>query len=308
MLFMKAWALRDMESALGQGCERMTIDLHCHTNISDNSFSIEEVLHIAKRNHVDHLAITDHDTTVGLRRAINLGKSRGVEIIPGIEISAYDFLRDRRAHILGLYVHPDHPALEKLCQPLRDARQNASRQMVEKLVKAGYEIEWEEVSRLAEAGTGVFKQHIMHVLIKKGYTNSIYGDLYKKLFSRGEPKGTAFVPLRYLEATNAIQAIRAAGGVPVLAHPGQFDNFPAIAEWVRAGLEGIEVRHPLNNRQAEQKALDLADRYHLVRTGGSDFHGFYTDTGSLPGLKTTEPSWFEALKIRRDLVRATSAT
>ncbi|WP_100486547.1 PHP domain-containing protein [Sporolactobacillus pectinivorans] len=283
----------------------MTIDLHCHTNVSDNSFSIEEVLHIAKRNHVDHLAITDHDTTIGLHQAMNLGKSKDLDIIPGIEISAYDFLRDRRAHILGLYIKPGHPALEELCQPLREARQNASQEMVEKLIQAGYEIEWDEVSKLAEAGTGVFKQHIMHVLIKKGYTNSIYGDLYKKIFSRGEPKGVAFVPIRYLEAIDAIQAIREAGGVPVLAHPGQFDNFPAVPDWVRAGLEGIEVHHPLNNEQAEKKAQDLAGKYHLIQTGGSDFHGFYTDTGSVPGSRITEPAWFEAVKLRRDLVRVT---
>lgn len=283
----------------------MTIDLHCHTNVSDNSFSIEEVLHIAQRNHVDHLAITDHDTTIGLHQAMNLGKSKGLDIIPGIEISAYDFLRDRRAHILGLFVKPSHPALEKLCRPLREARQAASREMVEKLIQAGYEIEWEEVSKLAEAGTGVYKQHIMHALIKKGYTSSVYGNLYKKLFSRGESKGVAFVPIRYLVATDAIQAIREAGGVPVLAHPGQFDNFSAVADWVRAGLEGIEVHHPLNNEQAEQKARNLADKYHLIQTGGSDFHGFYTDTDSVPGSRSTEPAWFEALKIRRDLVRAT---
>lgn len=283
----------------------MTIDLHCHTNTSDNSFSIGDVVHIAGRNGVDHLAITDHDTTIGLDRAVNLGKSAGIDIIPGIEISAYDFRRDRRAHILGLYVKPGHPALERLCGPLREARQNASYQMVEKLVRAGYEISWKEVSKLAEAGTGVFKQHIMHVLIQKGYTSAIYSSLYKKLFYRGDDRshaGAAFVPVRYLDAGDAIHAIREAGGVPVLAHPGQFDNFSAVADWVREGLEGIEVRHPLHGKQAEQRAQELAAKYHLVQTGGSDFHGFYSDTDSVPGLKCAEPDWFAALQIRRDLV------
>jgi predicted metal-dependent phosphoesterase TrpH len=281
----------------------MTIDLHCHTNISDNSFSIEDVLHIAKRNRVDHLAITDHDTTIGLTRAIDLGKEMKIDIIPGIEISAYDYRRDRRAHMLGLYVKPGHPALEEVCRPLRAARQRAAERMVERLVQAGYEISWPEVARLAQASTNVFKQHIMHVLIRKGYTSSIYGPLYRHLFSRGEPEGIAFVPIRYLEATTAIAAIRAAGGVPVLAHPGQFDNFSAVAGWVRAGLEGIEVHHPLHDEQAERKAQDLADKYHLIQTGGSDFHGFYTDTGSLPGSQSTDSNWFAALKLRRDLVR-----
>lgn len=287
----------------------MIIDLHCHTNVSDNSYSIEEVLQIAHQNHVDKLAITDHDTTLGLNRALDLGEKIGIEIIPGIEISAYDFQRNRRAHILGLFVQPGHPALETLCRPLRETRQSASQQMVEKLIQSGYDISWEQVAQLAEGGTGVYKQHIMHALILKGYTDAIYSPLYKTLFFRGDsdhPQGTAFIPIRYIDVKQAIHAILAAGGVPVLAHPGQFDNFSAVPGWVREGLEGIEVYHPLHNEQAEQKAAHLAEKYNLVQTGGSDFHGFYIDTGSVPGLKSIDKNNFEILKIRRDIIRSTS--
>lgn len=108
----------------------MIIDLHCHTKISDNPFTIEDVIMQAKQKGVTHLAITDHDTTAGLERALEVGKTLGIEIIPGIEISAYDYIRGTRAHILGFYVTPGHEAIERLCQPLMEKRHAASFEMV----------------------------------------------------------------------------------------------------------------------------------------------------------------------------------
>lgn len=275
------------------------IDLHCHTNISDNSFTTEEVIRLAKQQGVTHLAITDHDTTVGLEEAIQIGEEQGVEIIPGIEISAFDYDRGVRAHILGLYVTPGHKALERLCAPLREKRQQTSYEMVKRLTEAGYLITWEEVEKYAEGGTGVYKQHIMHALLEKGYTETIYGDLYKQLFSRGgegvEP-GIAFVPLQYIDAVDAIRAIQKAGGVAVLAHPGQFNNFDAVPEWLEAGLGGIEVKHPLHSEEDMAKAAALAKQFHLVQTGGSDFHGFYGDAGSTIGMITVGIESLEQLK------------
>ncbi|MCO7125257.1 PHP domain-containing protein [Sporolactobacillus shoreicorticis] len=281
----------------------MIIDLHCHTNCSDNSYSIEDVLKLAAQNNISKLAITDHDTTIGLERAIALGKDLSIDIIPGIEISAYDYKRNRRTHILGLFVASGHPALEALCRPMREERHNASRLMTRKLIQAGYHISWEQVLRLAENGTGVYKQHIMHALILNGYTDSIYGPLYKKLFFRGDRQtlpGLAFVPVHYLDAIDAIHAIRKAGGVPVLAHPGQFDNFSAVPEFVEAGLGGIEVFHPLHDAADEKKAMQLAETYHLAQTGGSDFHGYYTDTGSVPGSRSIDRDRFALLEEKRD--------
>lgn len=274
------------------------IDLHCHTNISDCSLSIEEVIMMAKQRGVEFLAITDHDTTIGLLQAIEIGKEIGVNIIPGIEISAFDYERNRRAHILGLYVTPGHSALHQLCQPLVEKRHLASKVMVERIIAAGYDITWELVQSYAEAGTGVYKQHIMHALIDKGYTDRIYSLLYKELFSKGNKTtkpGLAFVPIEYVSARDAIIAIREAGGVPVLAHPGQFDNFDAVEEWVEIGLEGIEVSHPLHKMKDEQKAKELAETYQLIQTGGSDFHGFYSDTQSTIGSYSTNQAEFQKL-------------
>lgn len=278
------------------------IDLHCHTNISDCSLSIEEVILTAKNNGVEHLAITDHDTTVGLHTALEIGKVVGVNVVPGIEISAFDDKRDRRAHILGLYVNPDHPSLQILCQPLVEKRHLTSKRMVEKIIKAGYNITWEHVQEYAKDGSGVYKQHIMHALIDKGYTDSVYGTLYKNLFSRGNETtkpGLAFMPIEYIPVQDAIKAIREAGGVPVLAHPGQFDNFEGVKEWVETGLAGIEVNHPLHQEKDRQKAKELAIKYQLIQTGGSDFHGFYSDTQSTIGSYTTDLAEFQKLITRK---------
>ncbi|WP_027416781.1 PHP domain-containing protein [Aneurinibacillus terranovensis] len=283
----------------------MKVDLHCHTNISDCSLSFNEVIELSLKEEVSHLAITNHDTTKGLEEMVLGGKERGVEIIPGIEISAYDFVRKTRVHILGYFIEPGHSAIEELCSPLLKERHQASSIMVSNLIQAGYNISWEQVLKFAEGGTGVYKQHIMHGLIESGYTQTIYGELYKKLFSRGqdgETPGVAYVPIEYVDAKSAIEAIRQAGGVPVLAHPGQYNNFDAIPELVESGLAGIEVWHPWHGRDEEERAKQYAIQYNLIMTGGSDFHGFYGEKEVRLGCKNPGLACIDALKARKEMM------
>lgn len=254
------------------------IDLHVHTKISDNSLTALEVIKMAKEKGINYLAITDHDTTKGLNEAIEIGLEQGVTVIPGIEISAFDYKHNKRAHILGLHIKPGHGALEALCKPLAEARNSASREMVERIIQAGYNITWAEVEKYAESGTGVYKQHIMHALLDKGYCKRIYDDLYKKLFRRGngfDSQGIAYIPIEYIDVLYAIRAVKHAGGIAVIAHPGQMDNYESIGEWAHAGLEGIEVYHPGHSYEDIRRSLNFARKYNLTVTGGSDFHGFY---------------------------------
>lgn len=278
------------------------VDLHCHTNISDNSMSITEVIGLAKRNGVTHLAITDHDTTKGLPEAEKIGRAMGIEIIPGIEISAYDFKRNKRVHILGLLIEQDTPYLAELCGPLVERRQQAAKEMVRRIIGAGYNITWNQAARFAEGGTGVYKQHIMHALMERGYCDAIYGDLYRKLFSRGkvgaEP-GLAYIPVEYIDAVSAVKAVKQAGGIPVLAHPALFDNFDMLPELVAAGLEGIEVRHPHHSDADEIRTAEFAALWDLVKTGGSDFHGLYGETTDTIGSKSLGRSSVDKLYQRQ---------
>ncbi|MCX7709151.1 MAG: PHP domain-containing protein [Clostridia bacterium] len=278
------------------------IDLHVHTKISDSSLTALETLKMAKVKGITHVAITDHDTTMGLKEAVNLGKELGVHVIPGIEISAYDYRRNKRTHILGLCIEPGHPALESLCKPLVDARCQASYEMVRRIIEAGYNIQWETVEKFAEGGTGVYKQHIMHALLEKGYCHSIYGDLYKKLFRRGDrpdTQGIAFLPIEYIDAKKAIKAVREAGGIAVLAHPGQLDNYDAIEEWVQLGLEGIEAFHDSHSEEEIENAWEYAERFNLIVTGGSDFHGFYGERPTELGCKELDIESVDALLERK---------
>lgn len=281
----------------------MKVELHCHTNISDCPLSIDEVMNLCKGEGVTHLAITNHDTTKGLTEAIVTGKKYGIEVIPGIEISGFDFERGRRVHILGYFIEPGHEAIETLCQPLVEKRHNISNEMVQRLIAAGYNITWERCLELSSGGTGVYKQHIMHGLIETGYTDSIYSPLYKKLFNRGhngEKPGIAFIPMEYIDAKMAVQAIRTAGGVPVLAHPGQYGNFEMVPELVEAGLQGIEVWHPLHSAQHVEQAKLFSSEYGLIMTGGSDFHGEYGEKPVLIGSKSPGIETVAALKARRE--------
>lgn len=257
-----------------KGAKKM-IDLHCHTTISDGSDSTKELIAKAKEKGITHLAITNHDTTLGLKEAVKIGDELGVEIIPGIEISAYDFKREKRVHILGYYFDQSHQAIQEISNTLLARRQETSRKMIDLLQENDYEITWEQVNSYS-GETVVFKQHIMHTLMETGYCDELHGELYKKLFSREQNKrGIAYVPVEYVEMNEAVKAVKKAGGVPVLAHPGDFDNFAAVPELVEVGLEGLEAKHPNHNQKMEKKAFELAQEFDLITTGGSDYHGFY---------------------------------
>lgn len=277
----------------------MKTELHCHTNISDCSMKFDEVAALALEEGVTHLAIVNHDTVKGLKEMMAKGKALGIEVIPGVEMSAHDEKRGRKLHILGYFVEPDHPAIEKLCGTLIEERHEASAKAVKRLMQEGYQISWEQVTSFAEGGTGVFKQHIMHALINAGYTSSIYGDLYKKLFSKNG--GIAYFPITYLDPHKAIQAILEAGGIPVLAHPGQYGNFEAVPELVNSGLMGIEVYHPLHSAEDEKQAKETAEEYQLLMTGGSDFHGFYGEDEVLLGSRDPGQEAAEALFRKKSL-------
>lgn len=248
------------------------VDLHCHTRASDGTYSPGEVIGMCKQRGVTHIAITDHDTTAGVAEAARWGRNFAVEVVPAIEISAYDYEHRRKAHILGFYIQPGHPALSALCDPLLAARHEASRRAVERLESRGFPITWEEAVRQARGSTAVYKQHIMHVLMDKGCTDSLTGDLYRTLFGK---EGLASFPLDYIDVKEAIEAVRLAGGVPVLAHPGQQNNFDEVPRWTEWGLLGIEVSHPSHSETDLRRARELADRLALIPTGGTDFHGSY---------------------------------
>lgn len=247
----------------------MKIDLHVHTDISDGACNIEEILSMAKANNVTHLAIANHDTLAGLPEAIATGKNQGITIFPAIEISACNPVNNKKIHILGYNINLKGKNVTTLCAPVLQKRHKNSLWQIEQLTKAGYDLELNNIFKHAKGGT-IYKQHIMAELIKKGYTDQIYSNLYQQLFKKN---GICARDIEYVDASDAVRAIKADGGIAVLAHPGQLDSYDLIDELVQVGLDGIELNHEDHTPDDHKKIWEYQKKHNLILTGGSDFHG-----------------------------------
>lgn len=250
----------------------MKADLHCHTKLSDGTLGIDDIIILAKNSGVTTLAITDHDCLAGIVRAELIGQRHGVNVIPAVEFSATDSKRNAKAHIL-CYL-PDKPdRLEGLCKSNSLIRKRASQMMVLKTAKK-FPITPEFITKCCQGSTNIYKQHIMQALMECGYTTTIFGDLYKMLFTK-ESRINVLMEAKYPEPVEIINAIHEAGGIAVLAHPGFYDNFELLEELIPAGLDGVEVWHPENTPEQQEMLIATAKKHGLVMTGGSDFHGAF---------------------------------
>lgn len=251
-------------------------DLHIHTDISDGSYNIEDILNMAKKNELTHIAITNHDTVKGLDEAIKLGEKQNIKVIPGIEISAYDFKNNRKVHILGYNFNLEGNNITKLCEPILKARDENSRWQIQKLIENGFDINVKAVEEKSLNSTAIYKQHIMQVLVDKDYTSEIYSELYKRVFKNN---GICARDIKYVNAVDAVKAIKNDGGLAVLAHPGQLNSYDMIPELVDNGLDGIEINHHDHTAKDIEITNEYAEKYNLFLTGGTDFHGRY---GNIP--------------------------
>lgn len=248
------------------------IDLHSHSTASDGSLTPRELVERASKQGVNALAITDHDTLDGLEEAIQAGRDYNVEIVPGLEISAE--FPVGTMHILGYYIsRQDQQLLDNLAM-LRNGRDERNPKIVTKLRELGLDITLEEVERVA-GGDVVGRPHFARVLIDKGYVQSA-NEAFERFLAKGAP---AYMEKVRLEPHLAIETIHRAGGVAVLAHPYQLRSKSAdeldkvIASLKEMGLDGMEVIYSRHTANQVEEYHNLARRYSLLVTGGSDFHG-----------------------------------
>lgn len=239
--------------------------------MSDGSLRAEDVARLAARIGLAALAVTDHDSMDAVARAAKAAEGSGVRVVPGIEVSAWDPERRRKVHLL-CYA-PRHPQtlLDFCAQTLRE-RQRASLAMLEKAA-ARYPVDEETVRPYMSENGVLYKQHIAAALMDRGYDITLFGALWHTLFSR--EAGFALVSMHYPDAREALRAIKEAGGLAVLAHPGHYRNFELVPALCALGLDGIEAYHPSHTAEDERTALEAAARHGLLVTGGSDFHGSY---------------------------------
>lgn len=248
----------------------MRSDLHVHSHYSDGSDTVTEVLDKAKEAKIDYISFVDHDTVDTYAEAKVEGDKRGIHVIPGIEISAYDFKRQRKVHILGYNYNEKATNIKAICDDLLDRRNRKTEAQLKTIIGAGYAINWGKLNRAVNSKKTMYKQHIMEALTEAPYESARYQSLYKLLF---KGKGICAGDIEYIDVHLAVKAIKADEGIAVIAHPGQLDSYELIPELLRYGLDGIEVYHPDHTEEDIEKSKKIAETEQLLELGGSDYHG-----------------------------------
>jgi predicted metal-dependent phosphoesterase TrpH len=255
------------------------VDLHCHSTASDGTLPPADVVRLARDSGLAGLALTDHDTIGGIAEAGAEAEKLGLAFLPGIEISC-EYPHPGTMHILGYGVDPASETLRSLTTQLLEGRDNRNPKIINRLNELGVAITMAEVEQEAEATAADSKKpigrpHIAAILLRKGYVSSIKQAFDKFL----APGGLAYFDKERLTMRQAMEMIQQSGGMPVLAHPVQLRT-TSDAELERVvkdlkdlGLVGLEVIHSDHDAALVEKYTRLADRYSLLKTGGSDFHG-----------------------------------
>ncbi|MBI1869727.1 MAG: PHP domain-containing protein [Chlamydiae bacterium] len=242
------------------------IDLHLHTLASDGTSTATEVVERARHFRIDAIAMTDHDSVESIDEARWMGEKLGIEIISGIELSAYH--GESELHILGYFFDDKDlefcKALKKFCEE----REKRIHQIVEKLTKAGVRITLEDVTKLSGEGAPG-RLHVARALVEKRIVTDTR-EAFRRFLSYGKP---AYVEKEKISTQEAIQMLKVIGGVPVLAHPGLLHRDDLIPQLVREGLMGLEVYHTEHSQNAIEHYKELTQVHRLVMTGGSDCHG-----------------------------------
>jgi predicted metal-dependent phosphoesterase TrpH len=248
------------------------IDLHVHSTVSDGTFTPTELVAEAKRCNLSAFALTDHDTIRGFEEAKKASEGSGIEVIPGVEISAAYKKKD--IHILGLLIDPNYEPLKRSLDAALLERDQRNAKMAQNLAAGGLDIDIERLTAAFSPGTVLTRAHFAKFLLETKQIKSM-NEAFEHYLNADGPY---YVPREYISPENAIKLIKQAGGIPVLAHPlvyhlpeEELDTL--IARLKDAGLEGLEVFYSSNTGFDEGIVRRYANKYHLIMTGGSDFHG-----------------------------------
>ena len=251
----------------------MTADLHTHSTASDGTFTPTELLEAAHAKKITLLALTDHDTTAGLAEAQRAATALGVAFLPGVELSAEG--APGKCHLLGLGIDPQHKPLINTLKHLSENRHARNEKMIARLNALGIPLTLEEVIAHAPPGANLGRPHFAATLLARG----IVKDMREAFTPYLADDAAAYVEKATLRPTEAIALVHQAGGLCFLAHPGllRLASHETHESRVRAlsllGLDGIEAYYSSNSPAEEARFLRLAEKFGLLVTGGSDFHG-----------------------------------
>lgn len=248
-----------------------SIDLHAHSSVSDGTESPAELVAAGVAARLAVLAITDHDSTAGWVPAFEAAEGTGLTILPGMELSTQ--LDGASVHLLAYLIDPAHPQLLAETERIRAERLHRAEAMVQRIA-VDYALDWDDVLAHATPGATIGRPHIADALVSRGHVADRSAAFQSILHWRGG----YYRPHQAPKPIQGVELIVAAGGVPVLAHPGGrgpdrlFDD-RRVRQMVDAGLAGVEIGHRDNPPAAREKWTALARRYDLIVTGSSDYHG-----------------------------------
>ncbi len=242
-------------------------DLHLHTQYSDGTFSPVELVAHAVQHGLAAIALTDHDTVEGCEPTARECAAVGIEFIPGTELTAE--FNDTEVHLLGYFLDTQNPRLLAEITKFQTVRQQRIHEMVARINEAGVPLAVESVFALANCKSPG-RPHVARALHKAGFVKHL-DDAFDRYLKKGR---VAWVPKARMSALESIALIHQAGGLAVMAHPGLNRTDEIIPGLVAAGLDGIECFHTKHTPAMAEHYLEIARKYRLLVTGGSDCHGY----------------------------------
>lgn len=247
------------------------IDLHTHSSVSDGTETPAQLIRAAVAAGLGTVALTDHDSTAGWQEAFAAASGTGITVIPGMEFSTR--FEWKSVHLLAYLFNPSNGGIIAETARIREARLRRAESIVQRL-SADYDIEWADVVAQTSEGTTVGRPHIADALVAKGHVPNRSAAFASIL----HPRSGYYEPHYAPDPLTAVKLVRSAGGVPVLAHPGTRGRENVIPEerlrlLVDAGLFGLEIHHRENTDSGKARLFELAEKYGLVVTGSSDYHG-----------------------------------
>ena len=264
---MESFTGSDLQSLHRYSNDFLGVDFHIHSNASDGLLNPKEVIKFAKKINLVALSLTDHDTVAGIEDAKDEAMKSDILLIHGIEVSTS--YKGKIFHFLGHFINPDSIEIKTLVEKYSIARKIRMSEIIDKLIKLGIDFDKDEFNETYEKVSSITRGQLSHYLLKKGLVQSAE-EIFSKYIGEGCP---AYVQLDCISSEKAIEMIKQSGGVVTLAHPNLSSSDDFIQKFVDAGLSGIETDHPSQSKADSNHYSRLAERYSLLKMGGSDCHG-----------------------------------